>query len=237
MIAIPAIDLRDGACVQLVGGSFQREAVRIDEPNVALERWRHAGFARIHVVDLDAAMGTGDNAIRIQELLSTSGLIVQVGGGVRSSERVAELFDLGAAYVVVGTRALEQPEWLDTLCARYTDRIIVAADVRGTAVVTRGWTVTLAMQIDSLVDRLNALPLAGVLITAVHVEGQLAGTDRTLMARMSTHSTHPVIASGGITTMLDLRALAGDGVAASVIGMALYTGALDARSVAEEFSE
>jgi len=237
MIAIPAIDLRGGACVQLVGGEFAAEAVRIDDPSVALERWTHAGFSRLHVVDLDAAMGVGDNASCVRELLAAgSGTIVQVGGGVRSRERVSGLFDQGADFVVVGTRAIEQPDWLETLCTRFPNRIIVAADVRGTAVVTRGWTNTLSMQIDSLIDRLNVLPLAGVLITAVHVEGRLAGPDRALTARMSKRSMHPVIASGGIASASDLRALADDGAAASVIGMALYTGALDAQSVAEEFS-
>jgi phosphoribosylformimino-5-aminoimidazole carboxamide ribotide isomerase len=237
MIAVPAIDLRDGACVQLIGGAFDAEAVRIDDPTVALERWTEAGFSRLHVVDLDAAMGHGDNRRCIDELLMMSELSVQVGGGIRSSARVAQLFDRGANSVVVGTRAIEEPDWLQALCERYPHRIVVAADVRGTSVVTRGWTTTLAMQIDALVDRLNPLPLAGVLVTAVHVEGRLTGPDRGLIAHVSRRSTHPVVASGGIASVFDLRALAEDGAASAVIGMALYTGALDARSVAEEFKQ
>ena len=236
MIAIPAIDLRDGACVQLIGGSFAAEAVRINDPTVALERWMTAGFSRLHIVDLDAAMGGGDNSPAIATLLAAS-LSIQVGGGIRTCERAKQLFDQGAAQVVVGTRAIEEPEWLDALAGRYPERIIVAADVRDTSVVTRGWTSTLRLGIDALIDRLNDLPLGGVLVTAVHVEGQMTGPDRSLMARVVQRTKHAVIASGGVGSIHDLRSLAADGVAASVIGMALYTGALDARAVAEEFKE
>jgi phosphoribosylformimino-5-aminoimidazole carboxamide ribotide isomerase len=237
MIAIPAIDLRGGACVQLVGGSFASEALRIDDPSSALGRWQSAGFTRLHVVDLDAAVGAGDNADQISSLLSTASIPMQVGGGVRTSERVRNLLQQGADRVVLGTRAIEDPSWLEELAADYPDRIVVAADVRDRAVVTHGWANTSTITIRALIDRLNHVPLGGVLVTAVHVEGQLNGPDWTLTADVVRRTAHPVIASGGIASIDDLRRLASEGVSASVIGMALYTGTLDARAVAEEFSE
>jgi len=237
MIAIPAIDLRGGACVQLVGGSFANEAVRIDDPSSAMVRWQSAGFTRLHVVDLDAAVGAGDNANQITSLLSATRIPIQVGGGVRTSDRVHNLLEQGADRVVLGTRAIEDPNWLEELADDYPDRIVVAADVRDRAVVTHGWANASTLTLAALIDRLNDVSLGAVLVTAVHVEGQLNGPDWSLTADVVRRTTHAVIASGGITSINDLRRLASEGVAASVIGMALYTGTLDARAVAEEFSQ
>jgi phosphoribosylformimino-5-aminoimidazole carboxamide ribotide isomerase len=236
MIAVPAVDLREGACVQLVGGAYEQERVRLDDPVEVARGWQAMGFGRLHVVDLDAATGRGSNAGVVQRLLALPGLEVQVGGGVRSAERVAELLAAGARRVVVGTRALEEPEWLVGLAEAYPGRLVVAADVRGRSVVTRGWQTTLPLDVARVVERLDALPLAGVMITAVHREGQLAGTDLPLMAELARSSRHPVHASGGITTLEDLRALARAGLSAAILGMALYTGALEGRAVAREFS-
>lgn len=236
MIAIPAIDLREGACVQLVGGSYAREEVRLDNPLEVARGWSRAGFQRLHVVDLDAATGRGENEGIVRDILSEVPASVQVGGGVRSGDTVERLLGEGAQWVVLGTRALEEPEWLAGTASTFPGQLIVAADVRERHVVTRGWTRTLNRTVLDVIERLNELPLGGVLVTAVHREGQLAGTDLFLMEDVAELSVHPVIASGGIASMSDLRELAERGVAAAVIGMALYTGALDARSVAEEFA-
>jgi len=237
MLALPAIDIRDGACVQLVGGSFDDERVRIADPLDALRRWARAGFRRIHVVDLDAALGTGTNRDRIDALLASDGSKLQVGGGVRTTEIAGELLTIGAAHVVVGTRALEEPAWLEEIATRHPNQIIVAVDVRDRDVVTHGWTSRLPLSIGHVIDRLRSLPLGGVLVTAVHVEGRLSGPDLPLVSTIVRRATVPVIASGGIATMDDLRCLAATGAAGAVIGMALYTGALDACAVAEEFCE
>jgi len=237
VLAIPAIDIRDGACVQLVGGSFDDERVRIADPVDVLCRWVQSGFRRVHVVDLDAALGNGANRGLVDALLASGPAMLQIGGGVRSAEMAGELIAAGAHRVVVGTRALEEPEWLEELAARHPNRIIAAVDVRDTAVVTRGWVRRLALPIGDALDRLRCLPLGGLLVTAVHVEGRLSGPDLPLVAATVRRATVPVIASGGIATMDDLRCLAAAGAAGAVIGMALYTGALDARAVAEEFCE
>lgn len=237
MIAIPAVDLRDGACVQLVGGSFAHEKVRLENPVEVARSWAHYGFQRLHVVDLDAATGRGTNLPIVRSLLFDSGVPIQVGGGVRSGELVEELLEAGATSVIVGTRALEESEWIAELAARHPGEIIVACDVRERRVTTRGWTHTLPLDILDVVDELNSLPLAGLLVTAVHCEGQLQGTDLPLMEDVAEASNFPVFASGGITTMQDLRALEHRGLAGVVLGMALYTGALDPVVVAGEFGE
>ncbi|MEP7064861.1 MAG: 1-(5-phosphoribosyl)-5-[(5-phosphoribosylamino)methylideneamino] imidazole-4-carboxamide isomerase [Gemmatimonadota bacterium] len=236
MIAIPAIDLREGACVQLVGGSYANEQVRIENPVEVASGWARAGFTRMHVVDLDAATGRGDNASLVRDILAEVPAEMQVGGGIRSGDSVERLLEEGASWVVLGTRALEEPEWLAGTASSFPGQLIVAADVRERQVVTRGWARTLSRTVLDVIEQLNEVPLGGVLVTAVHREGQLAGTDLFLMEDVAELSVHPVIASGGIATLNDLRELADRGVAAAVIGMALYTGALDARSVAEEFA-
>ena len=237
MIAIPAVDLRDGACVQLVGGSFAQEKVRLENPVEVARSWEHYGFHRLHVVDLDAAMGHGSNIAVVRSLLFDSTVPVQVGGGVRSDELVEELLEAGASRVIVGTRALEEPEWLAELAAGHPGEIIVACDVRERRVTTRGWAHTLPLDILDVVEELNPLPLGGLLVTAVHREGLLQGTDLPLMEDVAESSNFPVYASGGVTTMQDLRALEHRGLAGVVIGMALYTGALDPVVVAGEFGE
>ncbi len=236
MKALPAIDLREGACVQLVGGRYDAERVRIPDVVGVAQRWADAGLTTQHVVDLDAALGKGSNAELIARLAQVPGLELQVGGGVRDAQAIERLLGLGVARVVVGTRAIEDPAFLERVAAQFPARLVVAADVRGAQVVTRGWAQTTALTIDALLERLAPLPLAGVLVTAVHVEGQLQGIDAALMQRVCAQSRLAVIASGGITTLDDLRALATLGASAAVIGMALYTGRLDASALSMEFS-
>lgn len=237
MIAIPAVDLRGGACVQLVGGSYAQEKVRLENPLEVARSWERYGFERLHIVDLDAATGQGSNLPLVRTLIADAGLPVQVGGGVRSSELVEELLEAGALRVIVGTRAIEEPDWLADLASRHPGEIIVAADVRERRVTTRGWAHTMPVDILDLVEELNGFPLGGLLVTAVHREGQMQGTDLPLMEDVADLSNVPVFASGGVSSMQDLRALEHRGLAGAVIGMALYTGALDPVVVAGEFRE
>jgi len=237
VIAIPAVDLREGACVQLVGGSFQQERVRLDDPVEVAASWARHGFSWLHVVDLDAATGRGSNLPLVREILADATVPVQVGGGVRSSELAEELLEAGASRIVVGTRALEDEDWLAELAARHPGEIVVACDVRERRITTRGWVRTLPLDILDAVETLNAQPLGGLLVTAVHREGRLEGADLPLMEDVAEASRFPVFAAGGVASMQDLRALEYRGVAGVVIGMALYTGALDPVVVAGEFGQ
>lgn len=235
MIAIPAVDLRGGHCVQLVGGDYEAERVRLDDPQGVARDWVRTGFSRLHVVDLDAATGRGNNNELIRDLLREAEVPVQVGGGVRDESRIEQLLDDGASFVVVGTRAVEDAWWREEMAARFPGQLIVAADVRERRVVTKGWAETSRVDVLDFVEELNDLPLAGVLVTAVHLEGQLQGTDLPLMEDVASASRWPVLASGGVSSLEDMRALEHRGLSGAVLGMALYTGAMDARRVAEEF--
>jgi phosphoribosylformimino-5-aminoimidazole carboxamide ribotide isomerase len=235
MIAVPALDLRDGACVQLVGGAYAEECVRLADPLAVARRWRAAGFARLHVVDLDAATGRGSNRPVIEALLAQGGAALQVGGGVRDQAAADALLAAGAARVVVGTRAVEDPGWLAALAARHPGRVVLAADARGREVTTRGWTAGSGRAAAAVAAAADGLPLAGVLVTAVEHEGRLAGPDLALVRAVAGATRAPVIASGGIGSLEDLRRLAAAGAAEAVVGMALYTGALEGGAVAKEF--
>jgi phosphoribosylformimino-5-aminoimidazole carboxamide ribotide isomerase len=237
MQVIPAIDLRDGACVQLVGGSYESERVRIDNPTGVAARWAEAGFRRLHVVDLDAATGRGTNKEVVKQLLAANGLRMQCGGGVRDLESIEELLAAGASAVVLGTKAIEDRDWLEQATATYPNRLIVAADAKGRKLVTRGWSQTLPVDVTSFVKDLNRLPLAAILVTAIDWEGQMQGSDVALMRELAALSHFPLQASGGVGTIDDLRALAAAGVSATIVGMALYTGALETSAIIEEFSE
>jgi len=237
MIAIPALDLRGGACVQLAPGSYDEEVIRIPDPVGVAIAWRQYGFRHLHVVDLDGVAGRGNNTVAIQAILGATDVEVQVGGGIRSQELIQRTLNDGAQRVVIGTRALEDPDWLAEMSDLFPGCIVVAADVRDRKVLSHGWTRTQPKLVLDLVQDLNGLPLAGVLVTAVHREEAMRGTDLPLMEDVAEAADFPVFASGGLGRMSDLRALADRGVAAAIIGMALYSGAMDPRVVAEEFAE
>lgn len=236
MIAIPAIDLRDRCCVQLVGGSFDAERVRLADPIAVARRWIADGFRTLHVVDLDAAMETGSNAEIVRAIAALPDVTIQVGGGIRSDADAQSLLKAGAARVVVGTRALTDRNWLERLAARWPNRVVVAADARNGQTVARGWREETGSHVIDVIASLNALPLGGILVTAVDKEGLMAGPDVPLVSAAVAASAQPIIASGGVGTPADLDALESAGAAASVIGMALYTGALDSRATAGSFA-
>jgi len=237
MIAIPALDLRGGACVQLAAGSYDQEVIRIPDPVGVAIAWRQYGFRHLHVVDLDRVTGRGNNTAEIRSILGATDVEVQVGGGIRSRELIQRSLDDGAERVIIGTRALEDPDWLIDMSETFPGQIVVAADVRDRKVLSHGWTRTQPKLVLDLIEDLNGLPLAGVLVTAVHREEAMRGTDLPLMEDVAEAAEFPVFASGGLGSLGDLRALADRGVAAAVIGMALYSGAMDPWVVAEEFSE
>ena len=235
MIAIPAVDLRGGRCVQLVGGRPEDERVSLPDPPAVAEEWWETGFRSLHVVDLDAALGGGDNRDTIRSVLDRTDATVQVGGGVRSTDDVAWLVEAGADRVVVGTRAVKDPEWLDDVTESFPDRIVVAADVRDGEVLVRGWTEGSGLRIADLLERLAALPLAGVLCTDVGREGRMEGIDRKGARSVVEGTDHRVWISGGITSVDELTFLREVGAAGAVLGMALYTDVLDGETVAKEF--
>ncbi len=237
MIAVPAVDLRQGRCVQLVGGRPEEERVSLPDPPGQARIWWEMGFGTLHVVDLDAALSLGENRSAIREVVQATGATVQVGGGVREEDDVRDLLGLGVSRVIVGTRGVDDPRWLGGLAGKYPDRITVAADIRNGVVVKKGWTESTGISVLELADQLNSLPLAGILCTDVSREGRLEGIDLAGAISVIERSKHPVWISGGITTLEELRALDRAGAAGAVLGMALYTGTISPETVAMEFGK
>lgn len=232
MIALPAVDLKGGRCVQLVGGRPEDERVSLPDPVAVARDWWARGFAQLHLVDLDAALGTGDNLPVLRDLLAATPATTQAGGGIRDDLRADALLEAGADRVIVGTRAVDDAKWLEALAARHPGRVVVAADTRDGFVVRKGWTEAAGLTVGDLLDRIRDLPLAGVLTTDVGMEGRMEGVDRAAVARILRWRTVPVWISGGVTTEDDLAWLEDRGAAGAVLGMALYTGVLDADRVA-----
>jgi len=237
MIAIPAVDLKGGRCVQLVGGRPEEERVSLPDPLGVARGWRERGFRTLHVVDLDAALGSGDNIELVTRFASEAPGDLQVGGGIRDEERAEALLGAGANRIIVGTRAVEDREWLQGLADRHPGKVMVAADIRDGEVLSRGWTEGSGVRIDRFLDEISPFPLAGILCTDVGREGRVAGMDREGVRGVVDGTGHRVWISGGVSTMDDLRFLDEIGAEGAVLGMALYTGALDADDVAEEFGQ
>lgn len=236
MILYPALDLQDGRVVQLVGGVPGSARVSLPDPVAVALEWIAAGFRALHVVDLDAALGSGDNRPAIRAVLDAVDVPVQVGGGIRDGDAVRDLLAAGAERVILGTRAVLEPDWLRQQAESFPDRIILAADCRGDDVVVRGWTQSAGARLHDLIELTAAMPLAGLLITDVSREGRMEGTDTARFVHLARSTPIPLIASGGITSTEELHALEQGGVAGVVLGMALYTGALDGRALTREFA-
>lgn len=234
MMVTPAVDLRNGKCVQLIGGSYDKQVVELDDPVATAVRWFDLGFTTLHVVDLDAATGQGSNTRLVHEILQSTSATTQVGGGLRTNSLVEQMLLSGADRVVVGTRAMEDRAWLKEIASSFPRRVVVALDVKFHELVVHGWREGTGRMIDAELTELADLPVAGVLVTAVHREGLMNGPDIPLMKEITSLTALPVQASGGVTTPADLQALEDAGVSAAVVGMALYTGQLNPQDVTRD---
>jgi len=236
MNVIPAIDLRHGRVVQLVGGDPDEVAVEADRtPLEQATAWREAGATRLHVVDLDAALG-GDRQWHHVARVLQAGLPVQFGGGVRSMLDVQKLLDNGVEQVIVGTQGVQNPEWLRELAILWPGRVVLAVDARGRDVQVKGWTEGTGIDAVDLARRLDGCGLGGVLYTDVGREGRLEGIDPGVVRELrdATPNTR-LIVSGGVTDMDDLHTLAAMGVDAVVLGMSVYTGRIDLAEAVARF--
>lgn len=222
MILYPAVDLMGGRVVQLVGGKPGTEQVNLPDPFAVVDRWVGEGADWLHIVDLDAALGLGDNRLLVERLIERAGVACQVGGGVRTTQRVRDLFEAGARRVVVGTQALKDPGWLQQIAYEFPDRIVLAVDARDGIVVSHGWTAGTGKSVAEVAKAADRLQLAALLYTAVHVEGRLQGIDRAAVQNLVRAVKLPVIASGGVSSLDDVRVLRDAGCAGAVVGLALY---------------
>lgn len=225
MIVIPAIDLRGGRCVRLVRGDFDAETVVGHDPVEVARRFEAEGAHRLHVVDLDAARGTGSNRELFREICRSVSVPVQLGGGLRTMEAVSRALEDGAARTILGTAAAGDPTLVAEVVRRSHDRIVVALDVRQGRVMTHAWQ----EEGPSLEDAVAALDAAGApryLVTAIARDGTLQGPDLDLYRRILGLTDRPVIASGGVRSAEDVRALGELSLEAVVVGKAMYEGTL-----------
>lgn len=227
---IPAIDVRGGRAVRLVEGDFERETVYGADPVALALRHARAGARRLHVVDLDAAAGRGENRRVVERLVAESGMAVQVAGGIRAEADAATWLATGAAAVVIGTLAAREPERFAAIAGAHPGRVLAALDIRAGRPAVTGWTATEATSAEQLLERWQGLDLAGVILTAIDRDGTLAGPDLDLLGRLLPATRHPLTYSGGIAALTDLVALAEAGVAAAIVGKSIYAGTIDLRA-------
>jgi phosphoribosylanthranilate isomerase len=223
---LPAVDVSAGKAVQLVQGVAGSERVFGDPLEAAL-RWQRAGARWIHLVDLDAAFGRGDNRDLLTEVVAAVDVAVELSGGIRDDASLEAALSTGCRRVNIGTAALEKPAWCADVIAAHGDRVAIGLDVRGTTLAARGWTRDGGDLYETL-ERLNAAGCARYVVTDVNRDGMLQGPNLTLLRDVCARTTAPVVASGGVSTLDDLRAIASltsDGVEGAIVGTALYTGA------------
>jgi phosphoribosylformimino-5-aminoimidazole carboxamide ribotide isomerase len=229
MELIPSIDLRGGRVVRLEQGDYARETIYDADPVEQARRFAAAGVRRIHVVDLDAARdgGAGNAGVVRAILAAVPKTPVQVGGGMRSRERIDAALDAGADRVVIGTAALEDPALLREVAGRYPGRVVLGLDTKGGKVATRGWREVSARTPGDVLAELGALPLGALLYTEIGRDGLLQGPDVEGTAALARSTAIPVLASGGVGKLDDLVRLAETRViAGAIVGRALYSGAI-----------
>ena len=222
---LPAVDVQGGQAVQLTQGVAGSEKV-FGDPLTAALRWQDGGAEWLHLVDLDAAFGRGSNAEVIAEIVAKMNLKVELSGGIRDDASLQRAVATGCRRVNIGTAALEHPDWCDRIIAEHGDRIAIGLDVRGTRLAARGWTRE-GGELWETLDRLNAAGCARYVVTDVASDGMLTGPNLQLLADVCARTDAKVVASGGISTLDDLRALrelVPQGVEGAIIGTALYVG-------------
>lgn len=213
----------DHKVVQLVGGVPGSQQIVIPDPVSVAEMWIGKGADYLHIVDLDAAFGKESNIPVFKRIIEELGVPAEIGGGIRSTETVDELVSAGADRIVVGTKAVKEPEWLAEIADRHPGRIVLSMDTKGGSIAIKGWQESASRTVDEMFDIIRDMPLAGVLNTNVDVEGQRKGIDEAQARDFISRCPCPVIASGGVTSEEDARILADAGAEGSVVGLALYT--------------
>jgi phosphoribosylanthranilate isomerase len=222
---LPAVDVQNGQAVQLVQGVAGTEKV-FGDPLAAAQRWQDDGAEWIHLVDLDAAFGRGSNADTIAEIVGAMDLNVELSGGIRDDASLERALETGCSRVNIGTAALENPDWCVDIISSYGDRIAIGLDVKGTQLAARGWT----REGGDVYETLAALSEAGCqrfVVTDVASDGMLTGPNLELLRAICSRTGAKVVASGGISSLADIRTLAGlvpIGVEGAIIGTALYVG-------------
>jgi phosphoribosylformimino-5-aminoimidazole carboxamide ribotide isomerase len=230
MDILPAIDLRSGKCVRLLQGQYDKQIDYADDPLPVAQQFEQAGARWLHVVDLDGAKeGRPCNLPTIQRIIENTGLQVEVGGGLREKKDIQTLIDAGAARCVVGTRALEDWDWFadlvqDSACQ---NRVALGLDAKSGKLATRGWLTETDVTPADLAVRASSLPIAAIIYTDISKDGMMSGPNAEATHALARATDIPVIASGGVTTLDDVRTLAALPLGGMIIGRAIYEGQID----------
>ncbi|MBO5436106.1 MAG: 1-(5-phosphoribosyl)-5-[(5-phosphoribosylamino)methylideneamino]imidazole-4-carboxamide isomerase [Thermoguttaceae bacterium] len=228
MQILPAIDLRGGKCVRLRQGDYAQETVFGDDPAAMAKHWVDLGGEFLHLVDLDGAKdGAPTNLEAIRKIVQTVGVPCELGGGIRNEETIRSLLELGLNRLVIGTLALRQPEWFREMCLKFPNRLVLGIDARNGYVATDGWLETSQTKAIELADQFSGLPMAAIVYTDIATDGMMKGSNVPAMKEMKDAVNVPVVASGGVTTLEDVRKLKDAGLDAAIIGRALYEGTID----------
>jgi phosphoribosylformimino-5-aminoimidazole carboxamide ribotide isomerase len=223
----PAIDLRGGKCVRLVQGDYRRELVFGEEPAAMARTLVDQGAECLHLVDLDGARGGQPaNLESVRAILAAVDVPCELGGGIRDESTIARLLELGLSRLVIGTKALREPDWFRGVTRRFPGKLVLGIDARDGRVATDGWLETSSMPAVDLGRQFDGEPLAAIIYTDIAKDGMLEGPNVAAMREMQQSTRLPVIASGGVTTADDVARLAAAGLAGCIIGRALYEGKL-----------
>lgn len=238
MLIYPAIDILGARCVRLRQGDYDQETIFGDDPAGMARRWQNEGARQLHLVDLDGARaGHPVNLDVVRLIVASLSIPCQLGGGLREIEHVEEVLNLGVSRVVIGSKAVQNPVWLETLSNQYPNQILLGIDARDGKVATDGWLSTSEVSALELARRCESFPLAGIIYTDISRDGMMAGPNTSAMMEMASAVGLPVIASGGVTELEHVRQLRQHGLAGCIIGRALYEGHLELSDVIEAASE
>lgn len=232
MVVIPAIDLKDGQCVRLRQGLMDDSTVFSDDPVAMAEQWVNAGARRLHLVDLNGAFdGQPVNGDVVKAIArKVPDLPIQIGGGIRSLETIEAYLAAGVNYLIIGTQAVKQPEFVNLVCREYEGHIIVGLDAKNGRVATDGWAEVSDIQATELAKRFEQAGVSSIVYTDIARDGMMQGVNVEATVAMAQASSIPIIASGGITNQDDivaLRAVASQGICGAITGRAIYEGSLD----------
>lgn len=223
----PAIDLRGGKCVRLQQGDYERETVFGDDPVAMARHWVQQGAECLHLVDLDGARdGLPVNAACVRAIVAAVDVPSELGGGIRDEATIAHWLDIGLERLVIGTRALGEPDWFRQMCRRFPQRLVLGLDARGGRVASDGWLTTSDMAATELAKSYVNEPIAAIIYTDIATDGMLAGPNLEAMRALRSAVDLPIVASGGVTRTTDIAALAAVPVEGCIIGRALYEGVL-----------
>ena len=241
MILFPAIDIRNGRCVRLTEGKFECETVFAEDPAEMAVRWADAGAEYLHVVDLDGALaGQSSNTEVIKRILAKVKIPVQVGGGIRTLANIENMLALGVSRVILGSVAVRDPELVREACQKFPGQVVVGIDAKNGEVAVEGWGIGGGIGAIELAKKMAAVGVEHIIFTDISRDGMLSGVNVEATAELAKASGVKVIASGGVSSLADLKALQAheaDGIEGCIVGKAIYTGALDLKEALAALKE